>query len=139
MIRAISFDFWNTLFTEPPGGFALYKQRRLRLLEAALRDCGDFSGAQLEAACHIESRSHEQIWRGQHRTLTTAERLGRILAQLQACVAREVMAEPVRPVEEGILEHPPVLVEGARAAVEHLASRYRLGIISDGGFFSGGI
>ncbi|MFL6273925.1 MAG: HAD family hydrolase [Blastocatellia bacterium] len=139
MIRAISFDFWNTLFTEPPGGFALYKQRRLRLLEAALRDCGEFSGARLEAACHVESRSHEQIWRGQYRTLTTAERLGRILAHLEACLPDEVMAETVRAVEEGILEHPPVLVEGARAAVERLAGRYRLGIISDVGFSPGRI
>src|SRR2546423_13221668 len=98
-IRAISFDFWGTLFTEPPGGFALYKQRRLRLLEAASRDCGNVTGAQLEAACHMESTAHEQIWRGQHRTLATAERLGRILTELQACVPDDVMAATVRAVE----------------------------------------
>lgn len=138
-IRAISFDFWGTLFTEPPGGYALYKQRRLRLLEAALRDCGNVSGAQLEAACHRESQTHEAIWRGEHRTLATAERLGRILTQLEACVPDDVMAETVRAVEEGILEHPPILVDGARAAVERLAGRYRLGIISDVGFSPGRI
>lgn len=138
-IRAVSFDFWNTLFTEQPGGYALYKQSRLRLLEDALRDCGNFTGAQLKAACHTESELHNQIWRTEHRTLATAERLGRILAHLEACLPEALMAEMVKAVEEGILERPPVLVEGARAALEHLAGRYRLGIISDVGFSPGRI
>ena len=136
-IRAVSFDFWNTLFTEQPGGYALYKQSRLRLLQDALRGCGDFSDAQLEAACHVEAKSHDRIWRGEHRTLATAERLGRILAHLEACLPDDVLAEIVRAVEEGVLERPPVLVDGARAALEQLAGRYRLGIISDVGFSPG--
>ena len=138
-IRAISFDFWNTLFTEQPGGYALYQQRRLRLLKDALRDCGDFSGAQLEAACLTESELHNHIWRNEHRTLATAERLGRILAHLEACLPDDVMAAMVKAVEEGILERPPVLVDGVRAALEQLAGRYRLGIISDVGFSPGRI
>ena len=136
-IKAVSFDFWNTLFTEQPGGYALYQQSRLRRLEAALRDCGDFSGARLEAACHTESESHNQIWRTEHRTLAAAERVGRILAHLEACLPDDVMAETVRAFEEGILERPPLLIEGARTAIERLAVRYRLGIISDVGFSPG--
>jgi FMN phosphatase YigB (HAD superfamily) len=136
-IRAISFDFWNTLFTEQPGGYALYQQSRLRLLEDALRDCGDYSGAQLEAACSTESEFHNHIWRSEHRTLATAERLGRILAHLEACLPDDVMAAMVKAVEEGILERPPVLVDGVRSALERLAGRYRLGIISDVGFSPG--
>jgi putative hydrolase of the HAD superfamily len=138
-IRAISFDFWNTLFTEQPGGYALYQHSRRRLLEDALRDCGDYSGAQLEAACSTESELHNQIWRTEHRTLATAERLGRILAHLQACLPDELMAEMIKAVEEGILEHPPVLVDGVRSVLEQLAGRYRLGIISDVGFSPGRI
>ncbi|HKP14072.1 MAG TPA: hypothetical protein VJZ91_18265, partial [Blastocatellia bacterium] len=136
-IRGISFDFWNTLFTEQPGGYTLYHQHRLRLLEEALRDCGDFTGAQLEAACLAEIESHDRVWRGQHRTLSAAERMGRVLAHLEACLTDEAMADMVRAVEEGILEHPPVLVHGARAALDRLAGRYRLGIISDVGFSPG--
>jgi HAD superfamily hydrolase (TIGR01549 family) len=138
-IRAVSFDFWNTLFTEQPGGYALYQHSRLRLLEDALRDCGDFTGAQLEAACLTESALHDQIWRNEHRTLPTAERLARILAHLEACLPDDVMAEMVRAVEEGILERPPMLIDGARPALEQLAGRYRLGIISDVGFSPGRI
>jgi putative hydrolase of the HAD superfamily len=43
----------------------------------------------------------------------------------------------VKAVEEGILERPPVLVEGVRSALEQLTGRYRLGIISDVGFSPG--
>jgi putative hydrolase of the HAD superfamily len=138
-IRAISFDFWNTLFTEQPGGYALYQQRRLRLLEDALRDCGSFNSARLEAACHLESELHNQIWRNEHRTLSAVERMTRILAHLEAGLPDDVMAAMVKAVEEGILERPPVLVDGVRAALEQLAGRYRLGIISDVGFSPGRI
>ncbi|MCI0491168.1 MAG: HAD family hydrolase, partial [Blastocatellia bacterium] len=136
-IKAISFDFWNTLFTERPGGFRLYKQRRLRLLREAVCAQGNFTDAQLERACSIEAESHHHLWIEEHRTLTAAERLGKILEHLEIRLRDEVRADIVNAFEEGILEYPPVLVEGARETVERLASRYRLAIISDVGFSPG--
>ena len=138
-IRGISFDFWNTLFTEQPGGYQLYHERRLRLLEDVLRDCGTFTGEQVEAACLAEIETHDRIWRSEHRTLSAAERMSRVLANLEACLPDDAMAAMVSAVEEGILEHPPVLIAGARAAIERLAGGYRLGIISDVGFSPGRI
>lgn len=136
-IRAISFDFWNTLFSEQPGGFALYQATRRRLLAEALRGCRDYTEEQLERACLLESESHDQVWRNEHRTLPTAERVARVLTHLEACLPDEVMSELVKAYEEGILERPPILVEGAREALEQLAGSYRLGIISDVGFSPG--
>jgi FMN phosphatase YigB (HAD superfamily) len=136
-IRAVSFDFWNTLFTESPGGFNLYKSRRRRLLAEALRDCGDYTDEQLEQACSTESESHNKVWRNEHRTLTTTERLARVLAHLEACLPDQVMAGLVNAYEEGIFERPPVLIEGVRPSLERLRGRYRLGIISDVGFSPG--
>jgi putative hydrolase of the HAD superfamily len=136
-IRAISFDFWNTLFTEQPGGFKLYQSSRRRLLAEALRGCGDYTDEQLDRACLMESESHYQIWRNEHRTLPTAERVGRVLTHLEACLPDQVMSELVGAYEEGILERPPILVDGVREALERLAGPYRLGIISDVGFSPG--
>ncbi|MFP5264601.1 MAG: HAD family hydrolase [Blastocatellia bacterium] len=136
-IRAISFDFWNTLFTEQPGGFELYQSSRRRLLAEALRGCGDYTDEQLDRACLLESESHNQIWRNEHRTLPAAERVGRVLTHLEACLPDQVMSELVGAYEEGILERPPILVGGARRAIESLAGAYRLGIISDVGFSPG--
>ncbi len=136
-IRAISFDFWNTLFTEQPGGFRLYQATRRRLLADALRGCGVFTDDHLEQACLVEAESHNRIWREEHRTLATAERVGRILTHLDVCLPETEMGEIVKAYEEGILERPPELIPGVREAIERLAPGYRLGIISDVGFSPG--
>ncbi|MBI3651971.1 MAG: HAD family hydrolase [Acidobacteria bacterium] len=137
-IQAISFDFWNTLFTEAPGGFKLYQERRRHFLQAALNaEGGNFTEAQIEQAARLEAESHHLIWSEQYRTLTASQRLARVLHHLNASLPEAAMANIVRAYEEGIHERPPVLVRGALLVVEQLAKRYRLGIISDIGFSPG--
>lgn len=122
---------------EQPGGYALYQGRRQRLLADALRACGVYTDEQITDACVLESDAHNQIWRSEHRTLSTGERVRRMLEHLDARLPDHVVTDLTRAYEEGILERPPVLIDGARAAVEHLRARYRLGIISDVGFSPG--
>ena len=136
-IKAVSFDFWHTLFTEQPGAFLLYKQRRRSLLQQAVVGCREVPHAELELACHLEAESHNGIWREEHRTLKASERVTRILAHLDVSLPDTALAGLVSNFEEGILEHPPVLVNGARDVLQSLSGRYRLGIISDVGFSPG--
>jgi HAD superfamily hydrolase (TIGR01549 family) len=136
-IRAVSFDFWHTLFVEMPGGYKHYQSRRRYLLAEALRSCGDYTEEQIGQACLLESKSHDQVWRNEHRTLSAAERIGHVLTTLSACLPDQAMSELVNAYEEGILERPPVLIEGVRESLEQLRGRYRLGIISDVGFSPG--
>jgi putative hydrolase of the HAD superfamily len=136
-VKAISFDFWNTLFTEQPGGFKLYTETRRRLLEDALASCATVSRERLDAACRAEAESHYRIWREEHRTLVASERIGKILTQLEVCLPDDVMRELVGAYEEGILARPPVLIPGVREAIDRLSARYRTGIISDVGFSPG--
>ena len=136
-VRAISFDFWNTLFTEQPGGFAEYKENRRRLLREALCGRGEFTDSQMDHACTLEAESHYRIWRDEHCTLGTARRVEKILGHLGATLPDGIEAGIVTQFEEGLLSRPPVLIAGAAETVEHLAQRYRLGIISDVGFSPG--
>lgn len=136
-IKAVSFDFWHTLFTERPGAFLLYQQRRRTLLAEAVPTSRNVAHAELEHACRLEAESHNSIWREQHRTLAASERVINILAHLDVSLPDTELAGLVAHFEEGILEHPPVLVDGAREALEALSPRYRLGIISDVGFSPG--
>ena len=136
-IKAISFDFWHTLFTEQPGAFLLYKERRRGLLQQAVLTCRDVAHEDLEHACRLEAESHNSIWREEHRTLEATERVHRILAQLDVSLPDATVAGLVTHFEEGLLEHPPILVDGAREALETLSRNYRLGIISDVGFSPG--
>ena len=136
-IKAISFDFWSTLFTEQPGGFALYQNKRRHLLREAIGSLGDFTDDQLDRACLLEAELHYQVWREEHRTIHTAERVGRILTHIEVCLPDDVLAALVESYEEGILERPPVLIPGVREAIDELGRNYRLGIISDVGFSPG--
>lgn len=137
-IKAISFDFWNTLFTEQEGGFKLYKDTRRRILTEVLCQQGQaFTDEQVAEAAHHESESHHLIWTKEHRTLVAAERLQRVLTTLNTRLPENICAQVVAAYEEGILERPPTLVDGAREVLEQLAGRVRLGIISDIGFSPG--
>ena len=120
-----------------PGGYELYKTRRRHLLAEALCNAGDYTEEQVERACSLESETHNQIWRNEHRTLSAAERIARMLAHLKVCLPDQVMSELASAYEEGILERPPVLIEGVRQSLEQLRGRYRLGVISDVGFSPG--
>ncbi|MFY9573724.1 MAG: HAD family hydrolase, partial [Blastocatellia bacterium] len=136
-IKAISFDFWGTLFTEQPGGFSLYKERRRNLLADAILSCRNVSHDEVERACAADAESHHRTWREQHRTLNTAERVNNILTHLDVSLPDVTIAKLVVQFEEGLLERPPVLIAGAREALEELSARYGLGIISDVGFSPG--
>ena len=136
-IKAISFDFWHTLFTEQPGAFRLYQQRRRSLLTEMFPQHNSRLETDLARACSIEAETHHRIWREEHRTLPAFERVSTILSHLDVAVSEPMLATIVARFEEGILEHPPVLIAGAREALSSLARRYRLGIISDVGFSPG--
>ena len=93
--------------------------------------------SRLASPCLIEAENHHRVWQEEHRTLPAAERVSTILNHLEVPVSEPVLATIVTRFEEGILEHPPVLIAGAREALSSLAQRYRLGIISDVGFSPG--
>ena len=91
----------------------------------------------LSRACSLEAETHHRIWQEEHRTLPALERVNAILRHLDVTASEPILSTIVTRFEEGILEHPPVLVPGAREALSELAGRYRLGIISDVGFSPG--
>jgi putative hydrolase of the HAD superfamily len=136
-IKAISFDFWHTLFTERPGLFTLYQKRRRILLAEAVLTRRDVPHSELEQACRAEAESHHRVWQEEHRTLDAVERVTSILNQLEVALPDVELAGLVAGFEEGILEHPPVMVTGASEVLHQLSNRYRLGIISDVGFSPG--
>jgi putative hydrolase of the HAD superfamily len=135
MIKAVTFDFWNTLFTAPREVFDLYHLRRVEILCAALG--ADHDRERLSSLLHDDLEVFAQIWREEHRTPTARERLEYVLAQLDAPLAEVECARLAELFEEGLLERPPEPVPGAREVVERLGARYPLAIISDTGFSPG--
>lgn len=136
-IKAISFDFWNTLFRDQPGTFVRHRDRRRSLLAEAVGAYRKVSRSELDEACLVERTSQERIWQEQHRTPAAVHRVNSILSHLEVSLPDAKSAELVASFEEIILDHPPVLVDGAREVLGDLSGNYRLGIISDVGFSPG--
>lgn len=136
-IRAVSFDFWNTLFTEPPDGFRFYAYRRYSLLSDAISEHKPVTDDEIRLACVAEAQHHHSIWITEHRTLGVQERISNCLVHLNVSLPPARISDLAQSFEEGLLERPPVLIDGARETIDYLSRRYRLGIISDVGFSPG--
>jgi FMN phosphatase YigB (HAD superfamily) len=136
-VRGISFDFWNTLFTEAPDGFGFYASRRHAALLGAAAEFGSVSEQDVERACEAEYKIHHSVWINEHRTLSAYERVSNCMTHLGVRIPKERLSELTRLCEEGILERPPIPIEGARETIEQLSRTHRLGIISDVGFSPG--
>jgi putative hydrolase of the HAD superfamily len=136
MLRAVTFDFWNTLFVDANG------RRREGLRAAALRDALHAAG--LEAAHYALEESlraswdhFDRVWLNEHRTPPCAELVDAILASLGAHLPQQLFDDLVARFERLILELPPEPMPGAVFTMPRLADRYRLAIICDTGYSPG--
>ncbi len=133
MLRAVTFDFWNTIARVPPGAMT---EARQRAIAAACEACDVEVEAELLAASLEEvGRSWEQSWSaGRHlHPSEGAEMLVRALGVKGA--ARELVAEAFLVAgRETRLELAP----DVGACLEALGERgIRLGIVCDVGFSGG--
>ena len=138
MLRAITLDYWDTIYH----GGVLAERMELRraavgrLLAAVGSPVPDAELAAVYRAAGVES---ERWWHEEHRGYTTEDRIRWMLARLgveRPAECRHV-SEAAREVDDVLLRHPPALLEGAAEAVRTLAARWPLAIISDTGFASG--
>jgi putative hydrolase of the HAD superfamily len=133
MIRAITFDLWNTLLVEKS-----FTERRLTILAEAL----DIEGQQvyeedLERAYAAAQRRHNELWSKEYCHYPLAERLDDILREVKATLSPTLRKAVMDKFGDIILDDPPSLTEGAADTVARLSTRFKLGIISDTGVTSG--
>lgn len=130
-IRAISFDFWNTLFEE----FNREARHRMR--------CEGFSartGIALEAVLAVQAEVHREFFRvhvGEQRTLTPGDAVRMTAERLGAALDGETVAEMTQLFATAIFSHPPVPVAGALEAVRAAQAHVPVALISDSGMNPG--
>jgi len=138
VIRAITFDYWDTLYE----GGALPERVALRrtavgaLLGAYGRELPE---EQLRALYEASGHEAERWWSEEHRGYTTQERLRWILERA-AVTPRENcrhVAAAVDAVDNALLMLPPAMLPGAWQMLRTLSRRVTLAVISDTGFASG--
>ena len=138
MLRALTFDYWDTLYE----GGALPERVALRrtavgaLLGAYGRALPD---EQLRALYEESGREAERWWSEQQRGYRTDERLRWILERA-AVTPRdrcEHLAAAADAVDNALLMLPPAMLAGAWQMLRSLSRQFTLAIISDTGFASG--
>lgn len=134
MIQAVTFDLWNTLFSDRD-----YSDHRVGYVSDALRTLNverpthEIREAYISAADLGRSISAT----GDHRHFTNQERLGHILGHLDVELPEDAWSLLIGRFENAIWENIPVLKEGAVETLEALHDRYAVGMISDTGITSG--
>jgi len=127
VIRAVTFDFWQTLLADTPENLVRATALRLDGVKAALERNGHpVARETLEAAYEASGRRLAAVWR-EHRDLPCRDQVAVFLAAaapgLRDRLAPEAFDEVVRAYTSPALSYPPVPSPGAVESVNALASR----------------
>ncbi len=141
MIRAISFDYWDTLYhgASLPERAVLRQQAMQRLMRALGHDIDHDT---LLAAYRESGAEADRWWREEHRGYTGEERIRWMLGRLgvERPADCEHVAAACAAVDASLVAFPPPLIDGARQALDTLRRHggvTALAIVSDSGFASG--
>jgi putative hydrolase of the HAD superfamily len=139
MIKAITFDFWETLVRDSPENLREQRALRIQALHRVLAGAGSGIGEVEVAEAYDRSERVlvERFW-GRHRDPSIAEQVRLVLETVSPGIARAMtptlFEEALAGYIEPVLHLPPELEPGAELAVSELASRgVALGIISNTG------
>jgi len=134
LIKAVTFDLWNTIFLDKN-----YDDSRIVYLADVLRERKIVRGYNEISDVYLESHEYaHRIWEVEnYRYVPAHERLNHVLERLRASLPENLKSSVIKEFEEAVLMNPPSLVEGAGAVLKSLNPQYRIGIICDTGMTPG--
>ena len=130
-VRAITFDFWMTLFRE--------QDRDLRHEYRVAGFCRATGAPQPEVSEALQE-AHENFFRthvAEQRTLAPLDAVNMVCDALALTITEVVARELSEFFGTAIQVYPPALIEGALDAVRAAAARGPIGLISDSGMSPG--
>jgi putative hydrolase of the HAD superfamily len=138
MLRALTFDYWDTLYEGGvlPERVALRRTAVGALLGAYGRALPD---EQLRKLYEESGREAERWWSEEQRGYTTNDRLRWILerAAVKPRESCEHVATAADAVDNALLMLPPAMLAGAWQMLRSLHRHFTMAVISDTGFASG--
>lgn len=142
MLRAITLDYWDTIYAANSVSDRLSRlERRSAAMRDLVRSLGrDLSDDEWHDLYHRSGQEAERWWREEHRGYTAADRIAWALTHLGlSCEATDPRFQAVvQAVDDALLDNPPALLPGAAEGVQRLREAgFRLAIVSDTGFPSG--
>ncbi len=144
MIKAITFDLWDTVFIdesdEPKrkaaGRLSKKEERRFLVLEFAQKH-KDVSKSLVDTIYTTADVAFSKVWHEQFVTWEVVDRMEVIFKGLGVDLPSGEMKEIVKLHEEMELEFRPNFIDGAGDAIVELHGSYKLGVISDAIFSPG--
>jgi putative hydrolase of the HAD superfamily len=137
-IKAITFDLWDTLIDDESDepkrvaqGLRSKPDERRHLVWEALNAIETIDMADVKLAYATADAAFRTVWHDQHITWEIADRLRVVLAGLGRALPDDIFARIVKQHEEMEVVIPPDSIAGAKEALEDLAGRYKLCIVSD--------
>lgn len=133
MVRAVTFDLWNTILCDKD-----YGNYRIDLLTQTLNEEGfarDRHIVEVEYSSTIDF--FNEVWRKERRHMPVAKLTEFILNRLNVHLSTEVKSSLVKGFEAAIFNGPPPLVKDAKRVLKSLHGRYEIGLISNSGVTPG--
>lgn len=137
-IAAVTFDLWDTLIQERPGGSDEVARIRVGKIGEILSSAGLGIPAEDISAAHEETGQFLRLVWGKRKDLPVRDQVLFMLNSVDPKLPGRLGSEGLQRIEKAysdcILENPPVLLPGAREALELVkGSGYRTGLISNTG------
>lgn len=136
--KAITFDLWDTLIDDESDepkraakGLRSKFEERRHLVWEALNAVEPIEMAAVRLAYATADAAFRVVWHDQHVTWEIADRLRVVLSGLGRTLPDDTFARIVREHEEMEVRIPPDTIAGAKEALDDLAGRYKLCIVSD--------
>ena len=135
MIKAITFDLWNTLLEDKD-----FTEHRINSLSRILSVEGfQIPKNDLLMAYRSASDHYRNMWEINHRHLHVDRRVEYMLKQLEIELTDDVKLSIIEEFTEAFAVDPPAFKEGVKEVLECLRENYVMGIISDTGVTPGSI
>ena len=135
MIRAVTFDLWNTLLENKD-----FTELRINSLRSSLEDEGiHLPYSELLRAYEKASEYYRREWELNHSQLSVEKRVEHIFSELEIPFTADLKRSVIDSFMNAFVVDPPALKEGVRETLEALHEEYKMGIISDMGVTPGSI
>ena len=143
-IDAVTFDLWDTLVQEVPGGSSMVARARMERIADILETFGRlYTPEEIESA-YVETGGFlYRVW-NESKDVSVRDQvifmLGRIEQRLPSRLGAEAIAEIEEAYSVSMLDHRPVLLPGAKEALRDVQDRgMRMGLISNTGRTPGAV
>ena len=138
MIKAITFDLWDTVFiddTDEPkrkaAGRPSKPVERRQLVKQFVDKHKQVSQETVNAVYDAQDAAFRKVWHDLHITWEVRDRMEIILKGLGVELSENELSELIKLHEEMELEFRPDFVDGVHEALKTLSKDYKLAVISD--------